>query len=371
MATGVTYYGRISTNVISHYFLNEVWEGTLNHRPFFQALKKRGHIESGLTGQNLVWNVNAGRHTMDAYDDAEVINITRKKHEFQASLPWAFLTVTDAITRDEVAMAGSETALRRVNKDMLERMRNNFQTRISAQALTQDGNATGTNVLHGAESFFGNTGTTGQGTNRLGGNDTYANVTTASGSQSGVDNLEPDAWTPQIINYSSTGWNTTGVAWRSNLREVLTFAHDRMTKGNQATDRPDLGIVDRTMLSTMKDVISSSQRLIVTGSPSTSNIGLGIPGGIEYDGVEYIFDNDQTANVGHLYNFNHIYMDVLAVPEAPGQGKIPGGGSSGKDDMFEVLVKEDITTNGVLVRVNFRAQLRFHPRYQAKLIAFG
>jgi hypothetical protein len=363
MATGVTYYGRISTNVISHFFLNEVWEGTLNHRPFFQALKKRGHIESGLTGQNLVWNVNGGRHTMDAYDDAEVINITRKKHEFQCTLPWAFLTVTDAITRDEIAMAGSDTALRRVNKDLLERMRNNFQTRISAQALTQDGNASGSNVLHGVETFLSNTGTTGGGTNRLGGNDTYAGVSTASGGITSIDNPEPDAWTPQIINYSSTGWNTTGVTFRANMREVLTFAH--------ASDRPDLCIVDRTMLSTMKDVLGASQRLIVNGTPSSSNIGLGIPGGVEYDGVEYIFDNDQTAGVGHLLNFNHIYLDVLAVPEAPAQGKIPGGASSGKDEMFEVLVKEDITTNGVLVRVNFRSQLRFHPRYQGKLIAFG
>jgi hypothetical protein len=238
--------------------------------------------------------------------------------------------------------------------------------------LTQDGNATGTNVLHGTETFLSNTGSTGAGTNRPGGNDTYANISTASGGITNVDNVEPDAWTPQIINYSSTGWNTTGVSWRANLREVLTFAHDRATKGNEASERPDLGILDRTMFSTMKDVLASSQRLIVNGSPqANSNIGLGIPGGVEYDGVEYIFDNDQTANVGHLLNFNHIYLDVLAVPEAPAAGKIPGGGSSGKDDMFEVLVKEDITTNGVLVRVNFRAQLRFHPRYQGKFLAFG
>ncbi len=124
------------------------------------------------------------------------------------------------------------------------------------------------------------------------------------------------------------------------------------------------------MFSDLKDVLASTQRLVVSGEAPT-NIGLGIPGGVEYDGVEYIFDADQTAAVGHIYNFNDIYLDVLQVPEVPGSNKIPGGGGQGKDDMFEVLVKDDINTNGVLVRVNFRAQLRFNPRTQGKLIAGG
>ncbi len=368
MATGTTYYGRISTNVVSHYFLNEVWEGTTNHRPFFMALKKRAHIESGLTGQNLTWNINGGRHQMAAYDDAESVTITRKKHEFQAVLPWAFLAVTDAITRDEIAMAGSDTALRRVNKDLLERMKKSFQSRLNAQALTQDGNAVGTNVLHGAETFLG--ATTISGAALAIPSDTYAGLSTASGGITTIDDPEPNAWTPKIVNYTFTGWAVTGQTWRLNCRQALTFAHDQLTKGNEPSDRPDLGVLHRTMFSDLKDVLASTQRLVVSGEAPT-NIGLGIPGGVEYDGVEYIFDADQTAAVGHILNFNDIYLDVLQVPEVSTGGKIPGGGSAGKDDMFEVLVKDDITTNGVLVRVNFRAQLRFNPRKQGKLVAGG
>lgn len=369
MASGTTYYGRISTNIISHYFLNEVWEGTTNNRPFFMALKKRGHIETGLTGQNLTWNVNGGRHQMAAYDDAEVINITRKKHEFQCVLPWAFLTVSDAITRDEIAMAGSDTALRRVNKDLLERMKRNFQTRLNAQALTQDGNATGTNVLHGVETFMGISGV-GSGAALATTSDTYAGQSTASGGITSIDDVEPDCFSPKVINYTFTGWAVTGQTWRLNCRQALTFAHDQLTKGNEPSDRPDLGILARTLFSDLKDVLAANQRLIVNGVAPT-NIGLGIAGGIEYDGVEYIFDADQTANVGHILNFNDIFLDVLQVPEVPMGNKIPGGGSAGRDEMFEVAVKDDITTNGVLVRVNFRAQLRFNPRKQGKLVAGG
>lgn len=368
MASGVTYYGRINTNIISHYFLNEVWENTLNNRPYFIALKKRGHIESGLSGTSCTWNVNGGRHQMAAYDDAEVINITRKKHEFQAVLPWAFLTVTDAITRDEIAMAGDDVSFRRVNKDMLERMKSNFTTRLNAQALTQDGNASGTNVLHGLESFFAATGTLAVEQTA---NDTYAGLATVSGGITSIDDPDPQAWTPKLINYTSTGWAVTGATWRLNAREALTYAKDSITYGNEAEKQPDLVIMTRSMFSTFKHVLASTQALYVSQKPEDSPTGLGIPGAVEYDGLEVIFDADQTANTADMLNFRQIWMDILKVPEVPGQNKIPGGGAAGKDDMFEVLVKDDITTNGILCRVNFRAQLRHNPRYQAKLFNYG
>jgi hypothetical protein len=368
MATGVTYYGRITSNIIAHYFLNEVWENTTNHRPFFKALKARGHVETGLSGTNCTWNANAGRHTMAAYDDAEVINITRKKHEIQAVLPWAFLTVTDAITRDEIAMAGDDVSFRRVNKDMLERMKKNFGTRLNTQALTQDGNAVGTNVLHGVETFMAATGSSGI---RQTANDTYAGLATVTGGITTIDDAEPDAWSPTLINFTSTGWAVTGATWRLNARESLTYTKDQVTKGNEPDLQPDLVIMTRTMFSTFKDVLAATQSLYVSQKPGDGPTGLGIPGAIEYDGLEVIFDADQTANTAYMLNFRQIWMDVLKVPEVPGQNKIPGGGSAGKDDMFEVLVKDDITTNGTLVRVNFRAQLRFNPRYQGKLFAYG
>lgn len=368
MASGVTYYGRINTNIIAHYFLNEVWENTLNTRPYFIALKKRGHIESGLSGTNCTWNVNGGRHSMAAYDDAEVINITRKKHEFQAVLPWAFLTVTDAITRDEIAMAGDDVSFRRVNKDMLERMKSNFTTRLNAQALTQDGNASGTNVLHGFETF---TAATGSSAKEQTANDTYAGLATVSGGITTIDNAEPTAWTPKLVNYTATGWAVTGATWRLNCRESLTYTKDAITYGNEPQYQPDLVVLDRPMFSTFKDVLAATQQLFVNQKPGEGSTGLGIPGSVEYDGLEVIFDADQTANTGFMLNFRQIWLDVLKVPEVPGQNKIPGGGSAGKDDMFEVLVKDDITTNGILCRVNFRAQLRHNPRYQAKLFNYG
>ena len=369
MATGQSFYGRITTNVLDHYFLNEVWESTVNNRPFFAALKKRGHIETGLSGKNLVWNANVGRHQMAAYDEAEVINITRKKHEIQLTLPWAFLTVTDAITRDEIAMNGDSVSFRRVNKDMMERMKRNFETRINAQALTQDGNATATNVLHGVETFMGATGTLAI---RQTANDTYAGQATVTGGITTVDNPDPNGWSPTLTNYTSTGWSVTGATWRLNCMEALTTTKDLITYGNAAEEQPDLVILDRTMFSVLKDVMQESQRLVVNGRVDKgTTTGLGIPGAVEYDGLEVIFDADQTANTGFMGNFNQTWLDVLQVPSTTSQAKIPGGAGASADKMFECDVQNDITTNGILARVNFRAQLRFNPRAWAKLFNYG
>jgi hypothetical protein len=196
-------------------------------------------------------------------------------------------------------------------------------------------------------------------------------LATVTGGITTIDNAEPDAWSPTLTNYTSTGWAVTGATWRLNARQSLTTTKDLLTFGNEASEQPDLVITDRTMFSTFKDVLAATQNLYVNGSPTERTTGLGIPGAISYDGLEIIFDADQTANTAFMLNFNHIYLDVLQVPEVPGSNKIPGGAGQGKDEMFEVLVSDDITTNGTLVRVNFRAQLRMHPRYQAKLFNYG
>jgi hypothetical protein len=223
-------------------------------------------------------------------------------------------------------------------------------------------------VLHGLESFFAATGSLAK---QQTANDTYAGLATVSGGITSIDDAEAFAWTPRLVNYTHTGWNSTAATWRANARESLTYCKDQLTYGNEAEYQPDLVIMDRPMFSTFKDVLSATQNLFVSQKPEDSPTGLGIPGSVEYDGLELIFDADQTANTADMLNFRQIWLDVLKVPEVPGANKIPGGGSAGKDDMFEVLVKDDITTNGILARVNFRAQLRHNPKFQGKLFNYG
>lgn len=81
----MSFYGRIDNNLISHYFKG-FWENVNNHRPFLQKLIQSGNIEIGIAGKNLVWNARVGRHSEQAYDEMESIDIARKNHYVQCNL---------------------------------------------------------------------------------------------------------------------------------------------------------------------------------------------------------------------------------------------------------------------------------------------
>lgn len=364
----MTFYNRISTNVISHYFKG-FWENTQNHRATLQALMKRGHVETGVSGSNLVWNVRGGRYSMNAYDELASIDITRQNQYFQCNLPWAFLEVHDGISRDEIAMASGDAALVKHEKEMLKNLTSDFQTRLNASFLTTNGATATGNVLYGFPTMFQDSGSYTAGNKTAVAQGTYAGQSIKL-SDLTVDGAESNAWSPTLVNYTSTAFNSGSAAtWAGQCLKVITYAKDQITFGNSEEDMPDLLIVDRGMFSDLKYAITSQQRMIVS-SGAPDGAGLGIKGAIEHDGIEVVFDNDQTANTGFLLNFHQLYLECLPKPATSNPGPDITGKSSTKD-YFEVLTEDDIRSNGILARVNFRAQLRGSVKHQAKLFNYA
>jgi len=369
MATSVTHNARTERTVLQHAF-NGAWEAVQNHRPTFMALKKRGHIEKGVAGKRLDWTVRVGRNTIEAYDDLQALSFDRKNHYILAQLPWATLAMKGAISRDEIAMASGPEAMEKLHKRMISDMTEDFETRINYQFLRQDGAATGAgNVLHGIPTFIA--GSAASASAKKGTmSDTYATHSTAESGLTGVDDAEADAWTPKGTHADATDFTEGGGFNADDAEEIMQYTIDSVTLGSMAKDKPDLAILCKNHLTTLKTAVSAQQRGMVSGTP-TGTQGLGIPGALEYSGLECVFDADMEDGKSYVLNFNHIYMELLPVPEiAEGYGGVPGGGKSGKTEYFEVLVDGDIHTNGILARVNFRGQLRFHPRYQAIISNF-
>lgn len=366
MATSVTHATRIERTVLQHAFKG-AWDAVQNHRPVFQALKKRGHINKGIAGKRLDWDVRAARYNVEAYDDLQRIEFARRNQYILAQLPWGMLAMKDVLSRDEIAMASGPDAMEAIHKRLISNMTDDFQTRVNFQFLRQDGAATGAgNVLHGVPTFIA--GVDAASANDATMSDTYAGHSTALSGLTGVDDVETDAWTPSGIDSSSTEW--TSFATATSALKIVNYAIDRCTKGSMSKDRPDLLIFHRTMLSTLKAAVTSQQQGMISGTPGGTQ-GLGIPGALEINGVECVFDADMAAGEAYVLNFNHIHMDLLPVPEiVEGYGAIPDGGKSGKADYFEVLVDSDIGTNGICVRANFRAQFRFSPRHQGIIKAY-
>src|ERR1043165_10213169 len=185
MATSVTHNLRTERTVIQHAFKG-AWDGVQAHRPVFQALKKRGHINKGIAGKRLDWDVRVARHDGEAYHDLQRLEFARKNQYILAQLPWGQLAMKDVLTRDEIAMASGPEAMEQLHKRLITNMTDDFQTRVNYQFLRQDGAATGAgNVLHGIPTFIAGVDNSSNKDATM--SDTYAGHSTALSGLTGID----------------------------------------------------------------------------------------------------------------------------------------------------------------------------------------
>lgn len=359
---------RIDRTLIANY-IKGYWENTPNHRFALQALMKRGNIQTASSGNQLIWDVRGGRYSAAAYGVGESIDVTSKNHYFQCNVPWAFLSVVDGITLDEMAMAQGEHAMVRHEKEMLKNICKDFETRINSAFVGNDGYALTGNNLYGIPSFMGGA-SAGAGSKVATANDTYAGQTTVL-SGIAVDGVEADAWSPTLVNYTSTAFNSGAAAtWAGQCLKAITYAKDAVSFGTSAEEQPDCLVLPKAMLSDLKAKITESQRMIITVAPNgSSTSGLGIPGAVDHDGLDCVADVDMAADTGFICNFHKTHFELLPTQS----GKVPGPSlSKGKaPEYFEVLTEEDIRANGVIARVNLRGQFRMSPRHFAKLFNYA
>lgn len=364
------FYSRLDRTLISN-FIKGYWDNITNHRAALQALMKLGNIDTGVSGSQLVWDVRGGRYTSASYDELDTIDITRKNHYFQCSLPWGFLQVNDGISRDEIAMAQGEAALVRHEKEMVKNLCADFQTRINSDFLNKNGATASGNVLYGLPTVFQDSGSYSSSSRTATPSGTYAGQSLAANGVA-VDNVDTNVWSPQLINYTGTPFNGGSAAtWAANALAVITYAKDAITYGNNAESQPNMLLVDRTMYSQLKYLITQQQRMVITVKPGEgSTSGLGIPGAVDHDGLDVVFDIDQPADTGYMLNFHKINMELIPVPKTDNPGPALTGKGS-KPDYFEVLTQDDVRSNGVICRVNLRGQFRVNPRFQGKLYPYA
>jgi len=359
----MTFQANIETKIISHYFKTQ-WDNTPNHRPVLQALMKRGNVEKGIAGKTLVWNARVGRYAMTDYGIGESIDISEKKQTIQATLPWSFQTMTDAITHEEMQMANGPEAMQKRQAEICKNLYRDFEARLNYGVLNTDGPATSGNPIYGLPSFltFTMAGTLIDGV----ANDSYAGHSTVLSSLAGVDNAESDAWTPKGVDATASDWTGATDTWAVNGLNAISRLNTNLTYGTKAEEMPDLVVTTRNDYSALKSLIQASQRIIFAAKPGEAPQGLGLPGGIVHDGLEIVFDADCPTAVAYMLNTRQAFLEILpASPVASTGPSLPGKGDG--SDMFSCRTQEDIRTNGIGVRVNWGGQFRFNPKFHGKI----
>ena len=359
----MTFSANIEAKIISHYFKTQ-WENTGNHRPVLQALMKRGNVERGIAGKTLTWNARVSRYAMNDYGIGEAVDVNEKRHTIQATLPWSFQTMTDAITHEEMQMANGEQALQKRQAEICKNLYSDFEGRINYGLLNTDGPATSGNPIYGLPSFLGATfnGTAIAGVAA----DSYAGHSTVLSALTGVDTPETDAWTPKFIDATASDWTTTADTFAYTGVKALSRLETELTYGSKAGESPDISILTRTAYNELKELIIATQSIQFTSAPGNAPQGLGIPGGIVVGGLEVFFDADCPTGVGYVLNSRQAWLEILpASPVASSGPSLPGKGDG--SDLFSVRTQEDIRTNGLGVRCNWGGQFRFNPRFHGKI----
>lgn len=355
-----TYTSNIDVKIIEHYFKAQ-WDNVSDHRPVLQALMKRGNVERGVSGKALVWNVRVGRYTAEAYAIGQPVLLTEKRQTIQATLPWAFLTCGDAITNEEVQMASGPEALQRRHADLCRNMYSDFESSLDHLVLNSDGSASSSSTVYGLPSFlkFTFSGSAIDGTPHT--TATYAGHKIALNGLTGVDDPEPDAWSPKAVSVVATDWGSGQNTWAASGVKAIQRLATRLTFGNKDSEQPDLVIVTASDFTVLKHKLTESQRIVFSAAPSNAPQGLGIKGAMTLDGLEVVFDAAMPAGVAYMLNTRQAWLEVLPKPSIANQGpSLPGKGGS---DLFDVRTQEDLRTNGTAVRCNWAGQFRFNPRY--------
>lgn len=194
----------------------------------------------------------------------------------------------------------------------------------------------------------------------------YLNLSMKYNALTGVDNVEPDAWTPSLINTSYSGWTGTGNDEDDAIEKILQYAVFRSERfsGSDKTKRGNLGVLDRVFYQYLGAKKASRETIFVT--PEKRGTGLpdgGYPStGIFHGGILWIWDENMPTETAYCLNTNQMWFkmqEVYGHMDNP-PFKLTGGEADG---IIEVDTDWDPGSRAWLLAMTIPGQVVCNPRY--------
>ena len=217
------------------------------------------------------------------------------------------------------------------------------------------------------------------------GSQTYAGLSMApvgsngasTGGLPGVDGVERDAWTPGLVNTTSTAWSgSANVA--SNVLIWAQYAVNRARRisASDPTKRPSVGIMSYDHFQFLGIAVANKQTIMVTGqgnkSTAVQNPSLGVmDDAIPHAGLLWRWDENMPAATSYVLNFKQSFGKIQ-----PLFAGIEGNGNplkkSGEDaGIIEVAQTYDPIRRQWLITSTIPGQVIFNPRYQVRCGAYA
>jgi hypothetical protein len=382
-------YSPVVDEVVIQQYMRNAWDATKRIRILFQKLDENGAIKGDLSGKYFEWKALVGEFQTAYRGDLVTRTFNRQQHYTTYTAPYSFLEMTHVLSDRDVALSRGREALVQLQNEMLSRMGRDFNKRLNKQILTVNRGAVTTfgqtvyagteEPINGLPTIF-NMSSTIAGWDPVGQvvtnttiaatdteaepNGTYFNVTTLPNNlPSYVTNPISDATSPVIVNWSSTAF-TGNTTWKLNCFEATSRLIQRLTKGADSDEQPDIGIMTIVMYQNIKERLLTVQRIILEESQTNPNAGMfQKKKAIPFETIMLYFDEDMPANLFYCLNTNKIQFRY--VPTMPvGSDTTDVFGGKMPSEMFAVTQQHSIEQGAHLVAATLACQVIAEPRYQ-------
>lgn len=283
---------------------------------FLDALKQRGRLMFGQSGDFMTWRPRMRRRTITAGTGTNITipfpqtNVRRK-----VSLPWRHYTLGESIEQYELLVNKDENAVFSIMEDAVDGAADDFIEDFRLK-LYADGNAGAANDIHGLESCMQVTGLVAN--SKVGDpTDNYAGVATnlgvtgswtpdsGDGWPTGQGSAEYKWWSPLVVDYQHTGWAGTAnwtTSWQQAVRYGMTYQSVLQKRD------PDTLLLNPEMLREAKDSLESSQRFVLNEQTGTTHVGHKT---LLFEDVVIATEYGVPDGVGYFLNFDALELRCL------------------------------------------------------------
>lgn len=396
----------VSTTIA--YYAKSAWDALKQNFIVWPLLKQQGNLKYDCSGDPLIGPVEAGRYrpivSAPGLDISDQV-VTRVRH-IRYNFPWAELLNATFLDRGLLRRNQGDAGLVDLSKTEIPAL---VRDLLIGPGVASTSNPLGSLAWHilntnyalytggglpiyGFPSFLLQPSATGvQGfnpdTNVVSGapvaaadreaiptatSQTYGGLTMAL-SGLGVENVEPDAWTPTLVNLGSSLWTGTQQDYANAMYKALNWTVERACRfdASEATYRGDFGLMDLAHYRFLGDALAAKQTIYMQPSNDQAimdpNMGYTNANRLRHANTWFYFEKNMPVNSTFLLNanqmelcFQKLYSDQF--------NSSPLGTATGEDaGVVEMNVNFDPIKRGYIVSGTIPVQMKCSPRYFARL----
>lgn len=396
-------YSDLTDTVVIQQYMRDEWENTKKILTLMEYLNQSNRVMFDGSGKYIDLRARVGEWQKQQRAELGQRTFERKQQRVTYTCPYSFHEVLGLLSEEDVMFANgnSREVLTNLTSNMLGEMTEDFRKGVNSDLLTSNAGSNdtfgqtayaGSDVpFYGLPTIFGygaaaqdydpdaqtTSGAIGAGDKEALPNTTYCGVSTHPiNAITGVDDKANEATSPVLANWSSSAWTSAGTTFEDTSTRTLSHLILRLTRGNGADERPNVGLMPQTMYLDFKAGLraETNQQVDIAEQPTSPDAGMYPRLFINYEGVRFHMDRDTPTNTVYVLNSTKIWYRIF--PQKPAGFKSGGDMRTspikGKTtEMFAVSQAPDIDQGGHKVVAKQVAQLIANPRYQGAAFNFA